>query len=210
MITYYFRIYAVTTEDKNKTETYKANAKRKSEESKFTDMKSFIKSLNIHIKIESADDIHIPRIAQMTQKTNQFNLTTKRYTDADLKNMISAGSKIYCMSVSDKFGDSGITGCIIIKQGEVDSFLLSCRILGKGIENEFLKQIIAVLKQNGYTQLKASYIPTLKNMQVKNFYENNGFTLVSESDTGEKRYSLNMSSFNYVPNDIYTVSITEE
>lgn len=210
LITDYFRIYGVTTEDKNKTETYKANVKRKSEESKFTDMQSFIKSLNIHIKIESADDIHIPRIAQMTQKTNQFNLTTKRYTDADLKNMISAGAKIYCMSISDKFGDSGITGCIIIKQDEVDSLLLSCRILGKGIENEFLKQIITILKKNGYTQLRAFYIPTLRNIQVKNFYENNGFTLVAESDTGEKKYSMNMSSFNYVANDIYTVSITEE
>lgn len=202
-----FRVYTLTSEDKNKTEAYKANAKRKAEELTFTDIKSFIKNLQIKIEIQTAKDTNISRIAQMTQKTNQFNLTTRRYTESDLKNMITEGAQVYCINVSDKFGDSGITGCAIIKNNEIDELLLSCRILGKGIENEFLKQILRILKNNGYTQLYATYIPTLKNAQVKTFYDHNGFVLLSEMPTGERKYSCDLSLFQYSDDATYSISM---
>lgn len=199
----YFKVYRLTSEDKNKTASYRENAARNSEKLKFSDMDSFIKSLEIKIQIARMDDMNISRIAQMTQKTNQFNLTTKRYTEAELATMKSA--KIYCISVSDKFGDSGITGCIIIKENEIDELLLSCRILGKGIEFAFVNEILNMLKNEGFHQLNAVYIPTAKNSQVKDFYEKCGFELVSENGDGVKKYLINLDNFVYNSDSKYTV-----
>ncbi|MBO4726814.1 MAG: HAD-IIIC family phosphatase [Spirochaetaceae bacterium] len=204
----YFKVYYLTDEDKKKTEEYKANAMRVSEQQKFADMNSFIKSLEITMKIQFANIMNISRIAQMTQKTNQFNLTTRRYTEGDLNTMLTTGAKIWCLSVSDKFGDSGITGAVIVRNGEIDEFLLSCRILGKGIENEFIAKILGLLKKKGFTEIKATFIPTTKNVLVKNFYENNGFTVVSEKN-GEKYYSLNLTEYEIKSDDKYKVILEE-
>ncbi len=201
----YFKVYSLTEEDRNKTEEYKANARRATEQQKFADMDSFIRSLGIRLKIQSANTMNISRIAQMTQKTNQFNLTTRRYTESDLNTMLSDGAKIWCLSVSDKFGDSGITGCIIVKNSEIDEFLLSCRILGKGIENVFITQILNLLKGDGPVELKASYIPTAKNTQVKDFYENSGFSLVSHDEDDTKVYALNLNKYVAKTDDKYEV-----
>ena len=201
LIEKYFKVYVLTDEDRQKTAAYQANVARASEQQKFTDMDSFIKSLALKLTIHRASSMNIRRIAQMTQKTNQFNVTTRRYTENDVNAMLSTGANIWCLSVSDRFGDSGITGCIIVKDGEIDELLLSCRILGKGIEKEFLAQIL--------TRLKAAYIPTAKTAQVKDFYENNGFTLVSEGDGGIKRYTLNLVKYEAKPDDKYHVMMEE-
>lgn len=205
----YFKVYALTDEDKKKIEEYKANADRSKEQSKFTDMDSFIRSLEIKMTIQTANKMNISRIAQMTQKINQFNLTTKRYTESDLNAMLKDDAKIWCLSVADKFGDSGITGAIIIKNNEVDELLLSCRILGKGIEKEFVRQILLLLKQAGLSNLKATYIPTAKNTQVKDFYENNGFTLVAEESDGTKKYSVDLTAYSANSDDKYKVKFLE-
>ena len=205
----YFKVYSLTEEDRKKTEEYKASAQRVSERQNFTDMDSFIKSLEIKIKIQKANSMNISRIAQMTQKTNQFNLTTRRYTEGNLNTLLADAAQIWCLSVSDKFGDSGITGCIIVKDGEIDELLLSCRILGKGIEKEFIAQVLGFLKATGeLEELKATYISTAKNSQVKDFYENNGFTLVSEKN-GEKHYTLNLTEYEAESDDKYEVTLEE-
>ena len=191
----HFKVYTVTDEDKKKTEQYKANAARAMAQQSFTDYGTFLESLDIHITIEEANEFNIPRIAQMTQKTNQFNLTTQRYTDADMKEFIAKKWKIWCISVSDRFGDNGITGCIMIKpEGVVDTFLLSCRILGKGIETAFVKKIMSMLKKDGMASLKAYYYPTAKNEQVKDFWEKIGFELISKNENGGKSYILNLDN----------------
>jgi FkbH-like protein len=128
----------------------------------------------------------------MTQKTNQFNLTTHRYTDADLSEMLQNRHKIFTLSVSDKFGDSGITGLCIIQildnKANINSLLLSCRILGKNIENAFLSFILKILQSEGIQVITASYIPSAKNAQVIDFYERNGFTLEKEDENRVKYY----------------------
>lgn len=202
----YFQIYEVTAEDKNKTEQYKANAARKLEEKKFVNYSDYLKSLNIKITIESANNFNITRIAQMTQKTNQFNLTTRRYSDSDIRKILDDGGKIWCISVMDKFGDNGITGTIIIKDDYIDSLLLSCRILGKDIEKAFIKTILYLLKEDGTKIVKAEYIPTLKNMQVADFYDKCGFKLVSEN-TGNKNYELNLLEYDYSIENLYSIEI---
>ena len=187
----YFKVYSVTDEDKKKTEQYKQNAARAQAQASFADFDSFLESLNIQITIESANEFNIQRIAQMTQKTNQFNLTTHRYTDADVCGFIENGWKIWCFSVADRFGDNGITGAIMITpEGNIDTFLLSCRILGKGIEIAFVKSIISLLYSEGLETLTASYLPTAKNSQVKNFWEMAGFACIKENEDGSKYYSL--------------------
>ena len=190
----YFQIYKLTDEDKEKTAQYKSNAERASFQKAFTSFDDYLKSLEIVLDMQPLNSVNLSRIAQMTQKTNQFNLTTKRYTEEDIKTFASKGAKIYCLSVSDKFGDNGITGATIITMNEndrsanIDSFLLSCRILGKNIETVFLNYVLQQLKNEGIIQVTAAFIPTAKNMQVSDFYEKNGFEVVEKTDTGEKYY----------------------
>ena len=212
----YFRVYSVTSEDKKKTEQYKANAQRAQAQRSFVDFDSFLESLDIRITIEAANEFNIPRIAQMTQKTNQFNLTTKRYTDADVRQFVEQGWKIWCISVADKFGDNGITGCIMITPNDnlndnkgwgIDTFLLSCRILGKGIEIAFAKKILSMLKDNGVESIKAEYIPTAKNAQVKDFYEKCGFACEAEEADGKKSYVLDLNNADLEIKEFYHINL---
>jgi FkbH-like protein len=196
----YFKVYTLTTEDKEKTIQYKANASRLEAQKQFVSFEAYLTSLEMELTIEPANVFNVVRIAQMTQKTNQFNLTTKRYTDIEIQALIESGAKIYCLSVKDRFGDSGITGCIIIKRGvnnhdmSIDSFLLSCRILGKGIEVAFITKIIDILRSEGVERLSACFIPTQKNTQVADFYDKMGFSQIREikESKGEKNYSINI------------------
>lgn len=203
----YFKVYSITEEDKKKTEQYKANAARAQAQHSFADFDAFLESLDIQITIEAANEFNIPRIAQMTQKTNQFNLTTKRYTDADVKGFLTKGWKIWCISVADRFGDNGITGCIMINGDEIDTFLLSCRILGKGIEKAFIKKIMALMKESGAPSVKAAYLPTAKNAQVANFYDTCGFVCVAQEADGSKAYVLDLNDADLEIEKCYHISM---
>ena len=193
----YFRIYSVTSEDKAKTEQYQANAKRRAEQSRFADLESYLYSLDMQLDIIPADEHNLARIAQMTQKTNQFNLTTRRYSETELRQFIDQGWTIFCVSVSDRFGDSGITGAIILQPVDditlnIDSLLLSCRILGKGIEEAFVKTVFNLMRLDGYRRLTADYLPTAKNGQTADFYDRLGMSMVTASDDGVKHYSMDL------------------
>ena len=203
----YFQVYSITDEDQKKTLQYKANASRAQEQRNFVDFTDFLRSLDIQMTIEQANDFNIQRIAQMTQKTNQFNLTTKRYTDADIRQFVQAGWQIWCLSVADKFGDNGITGCLMVHDAEIDSLLLSCRILGKGIEHAFLKTVLSQLRLNGVGEVKAAYWPTIKNKQVADFYDKNGFTVVSEAADGAKHYTLSLAEADLNIEEYYHITI---
>ncbi len=202
----YFKVYSITDEDKKKTQQYKANASRAQEQRNFVDFTEFLKSLNIQITIEQANDFNIQRIAQMTQKTNQFNLTTQRYTDSEVRQFLKDGWKIWCLSVADKFGDNGITGCVMVNGCYIDTLLLSCRILGKGIEFAFMKQILTILKKAGMKEVKSSYIPTMKNGQVSEFYDRCGFNYLKEVE-GTKQYYLKLEDADLRIEDYYHITI---
>ena len=204
----YFKVYSVTDEDKKKTEQYKQNAARAQAQSLFADFDSFLESLDIQITIEGANEFNIQRIAQMTQKTNQFNLTTHRYTDADVRGFVESGWKVWCISVADKFGDNGITGAIMVKpDGEIDTFLLSCRILGKGIEIAFVKTIISLLAKEDMIHLTASYLPTAKNAQVKEFWDKAGFSCTKENEDGSKYYSIDIQDADVKIKEFYHITV---
>lgn len=203
----YFRVYSITGEDKKKVAQYRANALRSQSQRSFTDMESFLESLHIQIEIESANEFNIPRIAQMTQKTNQFNLTTKRYTESDIRSKLEDGWTIFCMSVSDKFGDSGITGCILIDNDRIDTLLLSCRILGKGIETAFLNTILVRMRDKGLQSITATFIPTAKNVQVADFYDRIGFSPIALNEDGSKSYCLDLTTADLVIKPYYSIIV---
>ena len=182
----YFYIDKALTEDINKTEMYKANIERKKLRSEIKNIDDYIKSLCINLRISKDIRTAIPRIAQMTQKTNQFNLTTKRYSEKDIDSFISDSSyQVFTGTVTDKFGNNGMTILCIIKIIEeiayIDEFLMSCRVMGRKIEYTFLQYVENILFNNGVELLKAKYIRNEKNAPAAVFYENYGFN----SDDGE-------------------------
>lgn len=184
----------VTLEDINKTSMYKQQFLRLQEKKIHKDIDQYLSSLEIEIKIDKDIIKQVERICQLTQKTNQFNLTTKRYTEVQIEKFINSDFyHVFSLSVRDKFGDNGITGLCIIEQFvengliifSIDTFLLSCRIIGRNIEFVFLDQIIDYFKQYELYEIRSSYIPSNKNMQVANFYEKSNFTLLASLSEGD-------------------------
>lgn len=206
LLDHYFRVYSVTDEDCRKTEQYKANALRARAKMHFNDFTEYLRSLGMKLTIQQLNDFNLQRIAQMAQKTNQFNLTTRRYSDNDIRMMNDAGCDIWSLAVADKFGDNGVTGLIIVRNDNIDTFLLSCRILGRGIEYAFLKYILLLLKARGMEKVYAQYVPTAKNHQVSDFYDRCGFTLTGESG-GTKSYEISLKDVNLTIEEYYDIKI---
>jgi FkbH-like protein len=202
----YFSAYQLTKEDILKTRQYRENTERAQHKNLFTDLKSYLHSLEIELIIEELNEFNITRFAQMTQKTNQFNLTTHRYMETDIKNISDAGGLVYGLRVKDKFGDNGLTGLIIVKlagqAADIDTFLLSCRILGKDIEYAFLTYILIRIKNAGIKHIFAEYDKTSKNMQVENFYERCGFE-IKNCLPDHKHYELVLDKADLALSDIY-------
>ncbi|MBC2580265.1 HAD family hydrolase [Clostridium sp. DJ247] len=186
----YFNTISLTEEDFHKTDIYKAQAERMTLKNSYSNLDDYYKSLKMKVEIKEVDDFSVPRIAQLTQKTNQFNLTTKRYSEKDIKEMLQNKEyKLYYIRVIDKFGDNGITGFCILNSIDkytlyIDTFLLSCRVMGRTIENAFMAFIYNKAKENNIKKLIGEYIPTKKNQSIKDFYKNLGFT------KGEDNYYL--------------------
>lgn len=205
----YFQIYLLTNEDKEKTLQYQENKIRSDFKNNFADTESFIRNLEIEISVSIANPFNIARIAQMTQKTNQFNLTTKRYSENDIQNFIDKNHLVVCASVKDKFGDNGITALCIStidtnnKKAVIDTFLMSCRILGRNIENAFLSYVLNILHGKGISEVEATFIKTAKNMQVENFYEKFGFQLTN-STKETNQYTLNIKEKQSIK-DLYKI-----
>ncbi len=189
----YFSTYALTKEDLKKSEQYKENYFRNESKKIYNSIDDYLSSLDIQIDIICANESNLTRIAQMTQKTNQFNLTTKRYSEDQLRDLISKGAKVFCASVRDKFGDNGITVSAIITKGEdrnliLDSYLLSCRILGREIEKTVLLKILSLVNPENKLLVNAFFSPTSKNSLAANFLDNVGFKLVDIQQDGLKNY----------------------
>jgi len=175
-----FNVLSRTIEDAKRGEMYAQQRERKSLEKSVSNLDDFLKQLDIKVKIKKSSKFLIPRISQLTLKTNQFNLTTKRYQEEDIEKFSNNENfEVGCAQVLDKFGDNGITGAYIINKNEkfwmIDTFLLSCRIIGRGVENAILSEILKDAKKNGVEEIKAEFIPTEKNKPAENFLSDYGF-----------------------------------
>ena len=182
----YFNLLDLTTEDLKKSDQYKAQARRTRMKSSVVNIEDFYRGLEMKVKIRECDNFARKRVSQMTQKTNQFNLTTQRYTETDIQSFCDSESHhVYTISVADKYGDNGITGVLIaVGQADswkIDTFLLSCRIMGRTIETALLSHVVAQARKHSIKRIIGEYIPTAKNIPVKDLYKNHGFT---EVETG--------------------------
>ncbi len=170
----------ITDDDVKRGKMY-FQEKKRSELKTSINLDDFLNQLNIKLRIKNADKFTIPRISQLTLKTNQFNLTTKRYQIEDIEKFsIDNDYFLGCVQVEDKFGDNGITGIYIVKKSDkewfLDSFLLSCRVMGRGIEERIIAYVLQQAKNHGVLIVKGKYIPTQKNKPAENFFQNCGFT----------------------------------
>ncbi|MFC1814776.1 HAD-IIIC family phosphatase [Thermodesulfobacteriota bacterium] len=175
-----FDTLTVTTEDKKRGALYNAEEERKKLRAETTDLVSYYRSLEMELEISFADEFSIPRIAQQTQRTNQFNLTTRRYNEADIKHFIDdSDADVLYLRLRDKVGDSGIVGTCILKYNNnksiFDTFLLSCRVLGRGAEDAFIIQALKLAKKRNCKLAVGEYYATKKNSQVEDFYTKQGF-----------------------------------
>ena len=195
-----FNIENRTEEDASRTDMYQAEVLRKQHLKESNSVDSYLKSLNMRLSFFYDSEKYLNRIAQMTQKTNQFNLTTIRMSESDvLKYIKSKDNFVVCSSLIDRYGDNGVTALCFVsfnepKIAKIDNLLLSCRVLGRNVEYVFLNKIIAEISSRGAKKLLAKFIPTAKNKQVSDFYKKNGFTKIKE-ENNELFYSLEISKF---------------
>ena len=176
-----FNVLKITDEDAKRGQMYVQQKNRQEFERSVTNLDEFLKQLRLKVTIKEADKFSIPRISQLTLKTNQFNLTTKRYQEEDIKNFVEDKNiEIGYAQVEDKFGDNGITSVFILnkknpKEWYLDTFLLSCRVMGRDIEKSIMSYIISRAKKDDVTIIKANYLPTKKNKPIEDFLPDCGF-----------------------------------
>lgn len=189
-----------TDEDAKKTEQYHQNARRKESQAQFSSLEEYLRSLQLSVIVHHNSRDLVARMAQLTQKTNQFNLTTHRYTESEIGMMMAQPDvSFYAFDVKDRYGEYGTVGLAIVRFGEnatatLDSLLMSCRVIGRHVEYAFFNLLVEELKRVGARTMLARYIRTTKNAQVAVLYDELGFAL-ERADSDEQRYSLPLAEY---------------
>lgn len=199
-----FETASYSNADKDRTKQYQVEAKRVSLSKSFTNEADFLKSLNMVSTVSGFTRFNTPRVAQLSQRSNQFNLRTIRYTEADIESMANDPNVIdLSFTLEDKFGDNGLIAVVIMKQQDVDTlfvdtWFMSCRVLKRGMENFTLNTMAEYAKEKGYKRIIGEYIPTPKNKMVELHYPNLGFT---QLEPESYQYVLDLDS--YSPRECY-------
>lgn len=181
-----FETLTLTDEDWVRGKMYVEDRKRNEHRQVAPSLDEFLKNLEMQADVKRANSFTIPRIAQLTQRTNQFNLTTRRYNEVQIQALCDLQKyNVYSISVKDRFGDSGIVGVAIVEQVgancRIDTFLMSCRVIGRQVEKVLLSKIARDAHAAGMLEMMGEYLPTSKNSLVKDFYLQMGF----KRDPGE-------------------------
>lgn len=196
-----FETVSFSTEDKDRTKLYQIEAERKKVSKSFTNEEDFLKNLEMKSVISPFNNFNTPRVSQLSQRSNQFNLRTIRYSEADIEKLsTSENHATFAFTLEDKYGDNGLICAIILdKEDEstlfIDTWFMSCRVLKRGMENFVLNTIVIFAQENGFKTIKGEYIETRKNELVKDHYSdlgfeknNNIFTLNVEDYKEKKNY----------------------
>jgi FkbH-like protein len=188
----------VANDAASKTEQYRSRARAEEQRQRFATQDEYLASLGLKVTIRRNDKAASARIAELTQKSNQFNLTTHRYTVAEIESLMgSSESDVYSIRVADRFGDSGLTAVVITRGTgdtvQIDTFLVSCRVLGRGIELSFWETIRRDALEDGRRTLTAEYLPTSKNAQVADFWDRLGLERVGDDPSGLRRYEADLT-----------------
>lgn len=199
----YFEIANFSKDDLKRNSMYKENIARSLLENSFANYEDYLLSLKMKAQIKPFEDIYMSRIAQLTNKSNQFNLTTKRYTQQEIEDAAKSERHITLYGkLEDCFGDNGVVSVAI---GEINDdaldivlWLMSCRVLKRDMEFAMMDTMVAVCREHGIKTIRGHYYPTAKNKMVKDFYGKQGFTLISEDEEGNALWELDIHD-GYVP-----------
>lgn len=192
----YFRKPRLTAEDRQKTRQYAENERRRSLERQTGNYEEYLQKLQI--RIQPVDPrAHMERLVQLVNKTNQFNLTTRRYSQEEMQKAVEdLAKRVYLYRVEDCFGDYGIVSAVIVDlTGEVpgvEEWVLSCRVMGRQVEDALLGQVEEELLGEGYENLRGRYVPTAKNRPVEKLYDRLGYREIRQGEDGEKIYEIRL------------------
>jgi FkbH-like protein len=191
-----FETTAYTQDDRKRTAHFQQELKREITQSTFTDEKEFLKSLGMTCEIHPFSTFNFPRVAQLLQRSNQFNLRTIRYTEEDIQYFSTSDVHLsWTFGVHDQFGSYGLISVVIGRiEGDelfIDTWVMSCRVLKRGVENLALNEIVTKSRRFGVKRIRGEYLPTPKNELVKDHYHKLGFT-----DAGNGHWILDVASYN--------------
>jgi FkbH-like protein len=181
-----FETISFSNEDAERTKQYQVEAKRATLLKNYTNEDDFLKSLNMLSLVEPFNKFNTPRVAQLSQRSNQFNLRTVRYTEGDIEMLASqSGVYTFAFTLEDQFGDNGLICAIILRKENddvafIDTWFMSCRVLKRGMENFVLNTIVNDIEDKGFTYIKGEYLTSAKNLMVKDHYKNLGFEQANE------------------------------
>ncbi|MGN1111383.1 MAG: HAD-IIIC family phosphatase [Oscillospiraceae bacterium] len=195
----FFEVTTLSEDDAARGEMYRANAQRASLEKSFTSYEDFLRSLEMTARIGDFSEVNIPRITQLTNKSNQFNLTTKRYTQSEMEECAKSPDYIRLSGqLSDKFGDNGIVSVVIGRKEQtalhIELWLMSCRVLKRDMEFAMLDTLVKECRAAGITEIIGYYYPTKKNGMVASLYETFGFEKISD-DNGNTTWRLDTADY---------------
>ena len=196
----YFEVTALSGEDLKKTELYHANAERRRAQAAFADYGAYLDSLAMKATIRPFEPLYLQRIAQLTNKSNQFNLTTLRCSEEDIRAM-STDPAWLCLygKLEDRFGDNGVVTVVAGQQEgallHLRLWLMSCRVLKRGMEDAMMDAVVADAAARGVKTICGYYYPTAKNAMVKEFYAEMGFARIKADENGNTVWNLDVAAY---------------
>ena len=200
----YFEAIRITPDDLERSGQYQANAARDSLRQAHTDLAGYLQSLDMSLRWAPFDSVGLQRIVQLINKTNQFNLTTRRYSEQQVADVIADRRALTLqLRLVDRFGDNGIIGVVIGKREGatllLDTWLMSCRVLGRQVEEATMNLIVAEASRLGISEIVGEYVPTSKNGMVRGHYRKLGFTCCSEAENGGSLWRMAVSEYTPFP-----------
>jgi FkbH-like protein len=195
---------SLTEEDRQRTEQYRARAQVDQLAKSATNLDDFYLGLKMEALVAPFDDVTLPRLAQLIGKTNQFNTTSRRYSIAQLQGFMADPDCVHCcLRLRDRFADHGLVSVLIAWRRdetlEIDTLLMSCRVIGRTVEAQMLKHLCSEAQQLGCTQIRGSYVPTDKNALVRELYSRFGFSLIG-AENGMTTWEYNLALLGPIEN----------
>lgn len=199
----FFEVTNLSEDDKKRTAMYQENAKRAKAEAAFENYEEYLKALDMKAEIKAFVPVYMARIAQLTNKSNQFNLTTKRYTQPEIEAAAADADYVTLYGkLEDKFGDNGVISVVIghkiMNVLHIDLWIMSCRVLKRDMEYAMMDTLAEVCRKQNITEIRGYYYPTAKNAMVRDFYALQGFEKIEEDEQGNTKWSLSLAD-GYVP-----------
>jgi FkbH-like protein len=208
-----FETASFSEADVQRADQYREEAQRELTKTHFTDINDYLTSLAMEIRLERFNAFNLPRIAQLIQRSNQFNLMTRRYGEAACEAMMKDPSLApLTLRLADKFGDYGLISVVILKHAgedlEIDEYLMSCRVLQRGVESFTINNIFSYAARLGAKRVVGHYLPTAKNDMVKGFFKSFGFGKVADGDGGASQWALAVDA--YQPRQTFMTPVVNE